>query len=271
MPEYTYPPPPPPPPPTAGLSAERFQLPGTNLFLSIRRQLSSLERPAQFKAGRGPVLGFLAVFIVAGLLRIPWGLIDQYAIVPGLGPSGSLWVSWLFIAPLVRGIFILLAILVVGYFVLGAVPNRRYGVALGVFAGIGYGVFGIIYLAAVQRESADPLWYLMIPIWTLILSTFLGICGFALVAKAPSGKVFLNAILGLPLLLFIIFMVMELVFEGMGTLISGPYWGARYLILPLFLFILRDFLGGHFNFQHFFETTQESPASQPDIPPPPPP
>jgi hypothetical protein len=61
MTERAYPPPPPPTPPTAGLSADEFHLPGTNLFLSIRRQLSSLEQPAIFKPGRGPALGFLSL------------------------------------------------------------------------------------------------------------------------------------------------------------------------------------------------------------------
>lgn len=224
-----------------------------------------------FKPGRGPALGFLLVFIVGGLMRIVWGLIDQYGIVPALGPSGLLWVSWVFIAPLLRGILLFLSMLIVGYFVLGAIPNRRYGVALGAFAGMGDAIIGIIYLAAVQREAAGLFWYLMIPIWTLILATFLGIGVFALVAKAPAGKGFVNALFGLPLLFFLIFMVLEFVFEGIGTLTLGPYWGVRYLVLPLFLFILRDFLGGHFNFQHFFETTPETPILQPDTPPPPPP
>jgi hypothetical protein len=106
-------------------------------------------------------------------MRIVWGLIDQYGIVPALGPSGLLWVSWVFIAPLLRGILLFLSMLIVGYFVLGAIPNRRYGVAFGAFAGMGNAISGIIYLVAVQREAADPFWYLMIPIWTLILATFL--------------------------------------------------------------------------------------------------
>ncbi|MEM3731148.1 MAG: hypothetical protein QXE74_05185, partial [Candidatus Bathyarchaeia archaeon] len=80
------PPPLPPPPPYA----EGIHLPGTNLFMSVRRQLSSLEQPAIFKPGRGILLGFISVFIVAGIFRIPCGLIDQYVIVPALGPSGSL-------------------------------------------------------------------------------------------------------------------------------------------------------------------------------------
>ncbi|MEM3825072.1 MAG: hypothetical protein QXG27_02875 [Candidatus Bathyarchaeia archaeon] len=129
-------------------------------------------------------------------------------------------------------------------FVLGIIPNRRYGVALGAFAGLGYSVVAIIYLATVQQHVADPLWYLMHPIWHIIFGAFLGIAVFALVAEASAGRRFVNAMFGLPLLFFLIFIVMELVFEGIGTLTSsGPYWGIKFLILPLYVFILRDFLG----------------------------
>ncbi|MEM3731149.1 MAG: hypothetical protein QW667_04420 [Candidatus Bathyarchaeia archaeon] len=136
----------------------------------------------------------------------------------------------------------------------------------------GYSVVAIIYLAAVQQHVADPLWYLMHPIWHIIFGAFLGIAVFALVAEASAGRRFVNAMFGLPLLFFLIFIVMELVFEGIGTLTSsGPYWGIKFLILPLYVFILRDFLGGHFNFQNFFESVPETPPSEPEIPPPPPP
>jgi len=43
------------------------------------------------------------------------------------------------------------------------------------------------------------------------------------------------------------------------------------LIFPVFAIILRDFLGGHFNFLNFFETLPEQPVAHPPIPPPPPP
>jgi uncharacterized membrane protein YpjA len=44
------------------------------------------------------------------------------------------------------------------------------------------------------------------------------------------------------------------------------------VIFPLFAIILRDFLGGHFNFQNFFESLQESPSpAEVFVPPPPPP
>jgi hypothetical protein len=266
--EHAYPPPPPPPPPTAGLFAEGFHLPRTNLFMSIRRQLSSLEQLAQFKAGRGPALGFLLFFFVGGLVPVAGALGIQYGIQSALGPN--IWVSWVFIAPLVRGIFMFLGMLIVGYLVLSIIPNRRYGVAFAALAGMGHGIFMDIVYAA-QSQGLDPFWYLMLPFEYLILASFLGMGVFALVAKAPAGKGFLNAILGLPLLFFLVYLALSFVYFGIATLTIGPYWGVKYLVLPLLVFILRDFLGGHFNFQHFFETIPEAPVPQPGIHPPPPP
>jgi hypothetical protein len=43
-----------------------------------------------------------------------------------------------------------------------------------------------------------------------------------------------------------------------------------FLIFPLFTIVLRDFLGGHFNFQNFLEPL-ETPLAYPEVPPPPPP
>jgi hypothetical protein len=40
---------------------------------------------------------------------------------------------------------------------------------------------------------------------------------------------------------------------------------------PVFALVLRDFLGGHFNFQNFFETIPEPTTAFPPMPPPPPP
>jgi len=43
------------------------------------------------------------------------------------------------------------------------------------------------------------------------------------------------------------------------------------IIFPLFALILRDFLGGHFNFQNFFAPLEKLETAYPEIPPPPPP
>jgi hypothetical protein len=43
------------------------------------------------------------------------------------------------------------------------------------------------------------------------------------------------------------------------------------IAIPLFAFILRDFLGSHFNFQNFFQPLAEPEVSIPEAPPPPPP
>jgi len=264
-----YPPPPPPPPPRAKNFAEGFHLPGTNLFTSIRRQLSSLERTAQFKAGKGLLLGLLLSFALAGFLPAPSVFVFQYGVQPALGSNQ--WVSWIFLTPLNWGIFLFLGLLIVGYFVLGVIPNRRYGAVFGALAGAGHGILHIIVYAA-QGLVQPAFWYLMHPIEDMVLATFLGIGAFAMVAKARDGKGLLNAVSGLPLLFFLIFMGCCFVYFGIGTLISGPnnFWVQYFALIPL-VFILRDFLGGHFNFQNFLETVPEACVPQPSIPPPPPP
>ena len=42
------------------------------------------------------------------------------------------------------------------------------------------------------------------------------------------------------------------------------------IVFPIFALILRDILGGHFNFQNFLESSSEDMAPFPTIPPPPP-
>jgi hypothetical protein len=59
------------------------------------------------------------------------------------------------------------------------------------------------------------------------------------------------------------------VFSGLGYVAVATN---AMVIFPLFAIILRDFLGGHFNFPNFFESLQESPSpAEAFVPPPPPP
>jgi hypothetical protein len=43
------------------------------------------------------------------------------------------------------------------------------------------------------------------------------------------------------------------------------------IAIPIFAFIIRDFLGGHFNFQNFLQPLTEPDVSIQEPPPPPPP
>ncbi|MEM2111823.1 MAG: hypothetical protein QXX08_08095, partial [Candidatus Bathyarchaeia archaeon] len=59
-----------------------------------------------------------------------------------------------------------------------------------------------------------------------------------------------------------------------GGILAVPnltFFLALLIVSPIFLFILRDFLGGHFNFKRFFEPLPEPSPFYPTIAPPPPP
>ena len=115
---------------------------------------------------------------------------------------------------------------------------------------------------------------LMHPLW----SAFVGIGVFTFLAKKSANAVNAERSLGLPLLFLSIGLVNHMIWNAIA-LLSGLGYVAILLnvvlVFPIFAIILRDFLGGHFNFQNFFEHLPEPhpmhPASWPIPPPPPPP
>ena len=276
------PPPPPPPPPSGTLPLGEFHLPRTNFFSRIRTQLAALERPPQFKSEMEPMMGFLIAIVLAAFLGILIPLALNTAILPALGQAA--WLSSVIIAPITEEVSKALCMLAVAYAIVRMFPNRRYGAAVGAAAGLGYGVFeSIIYIitgqalgiGALVRVLATPI---MHPLW----SAFVGIGVFVFLARrSSSSKGFFDAVFGLPLLFLLIGIVNHAVWNGVALLIpaAGGLWATPYLstvidviiIFPISAFVLRDFLGGHFNFQRFFEPLPEPPPFYPKIAPPPPP
>jgi hypothetical protein len=228
-----------------------------------------LEQPPQFKRSGEPWLGLLLAFIFGGIMDFVTWATSKYVIYPSVAPN--YWVAWVFTTPLLEIILWGLVVLIVSYIVWGMVPNRRYGFVMGAMAGLGYGVFETVFLIAVGEQ--DPAFYFfMLPIVEMILATFVGIAVFAYVAKITGGENFIISLKGVPLLFFIVSWIFITFFWGIDAACPTEYYWVPYLLLPVYLFCLRDFLGGHFNFQHFFEPLPElSLSSFPEPLPPPPP
>ena len=96
-----------------------------------------------------------------------------------------------------------------------------------------------------------------------------------LVSRMRMGRSFFDAVLGLPMLFVLIGMINHSLWNLLAVFVPQVVsWFLRIIVLsPIFLVVLRDFLGGHFNFQHFFEPLSETSDSVLSglLPPPPPP
>lgn len=224
-------------------------------------------------------MGFLIAFVSAAFLGSIIALAMNRTILPAL--AGATWIASVIIGPILEEICKAICMLAVAYAILRMFPNRRYGAALGAAAGLGFGVFeSIFYLlgftgvAALVRLLITPL---MHPLW----SAFVGIGVFVFLAKRPTTKGFFEAAFGLPLLFLLIGMINHAVWNFFTNVLpfAGGIWATPFLtivlasiiVFPIFAFILRDFLGGHFNFQRFFEPLPELAPHYPKVAPPPPP
>jgi len=274
-----YPPPPPPPSPEGSTSPGEFHLPRTNFFSSIRAQLASLERPPEFKNEMEPIMGFLIAIFLGAIFGCFIALAWNQAVGPALGESA--WIGTVIIAPIVEEIAKALCMLVVAYLIVRMFPNRRYGAAVGAATGLGFGVFeSIIYLFSLRGVDA-LIRFLVTPIMHPVWSAFVGIGVFVYVSKRPTSRSFFEAIFGLPLMFLLLGMINHALWNGVAALLprAGGIWLTPHLTtvldiiitFPIFAVILRDFLGGHFNFQHFLEPLPELSPSYPMIAPPPPP
>lgn len=275
------PPPPPPPPPSGVLPSGEFHLPRTNFFSRIRTQLAALERPPQFKSEMEPMMGFLIAIVLAAFLGILIPLALNTAILPALGQAA--WLSSVIIAPITEEASKALCMLAVAYAIVRMFPNRRYGAALGAAAGLGFGVFeSIIFIVRGLTPGIGAfIRLLMTPVGHPVFSSFVGIGAFVFMAKRSASRSFSEALFGLPLLFLLIGMINHAIMNAVISLLpaAGGIWATPYLshvlgiviVFPVFAFILRDFLGGHFNFQRFFEPLPEPSPFYPKIAPPPPP
>jgi RsiW-degrading membrane proteinase PrsW (M82 family) len=189
------------------------------------------------------------------------------------GPSYS-WATPVLVAPFVteeisKGV----CMLVVAFALARSFPNRRYGAALGAATGLGFAIMeNVVFAVSGQTPGAFALLRLInTPFGHPVFSAFVGIGVFAFTARMRTGKSWIEAAFGLPILFVLTGMVNHSLWNIIAVFAPAPAsWFLGILILaPIFLVILRDFLGGHFNFQHFFEPLPEPSNLQWNVPPPP--
>jgi len=270
MTEGQYPPPPPPPSsPTRG-----FHGPKTNFFPTITSRLDGLEQQTlQFRLNRSIRFGLTFALLFSATA----GFLIALAIELPLVPSGIALVT--VIAPLVEEPVKAISMLIVVFFFWRAVPSRRYGAVLGAASGLGFGlaeslVSYIIPFALAGNAEAVGTRVLITPFMHPLWSAFVGIGVFTLAAKRSRFKklslTFSLQFLGIAYLNHICWNSLSL---GLGYITQSIFLSAfltLIILFPIFALILRDILGGHFNFQNFLENFPEQKVMIPAPPPPPP-
>jgi hypothetical protein len=270
--QHNYPAPPPPPPPTSsGVPKGGFHGPKTNFFLGIRRALTALETPPTFQSPAEPKRLFLVALLVSLPLGVAYAAVMSYGIMNAVGQdAGGILNGFLpmfFTVP----VQFLLAVLL-----WGSVPNRRYGAAMGMLFGLGFRLGAEILWATPFMFPWSALRILAIPLIHPVAVALEGIGIFVLLTRKQVTGSFTKALMGLPLLFFF-FSFLDLLsfaFMSLNAVPAEASYIISYLILiPIFAVILRDLLGGHFNFQHFLDPTPEPNVTSeihPVLPPPPP-
>jgi len=267
----------PPPLPGMPLSKMGFHGPGTELFRGLRARLSSLEHVPLPSVQNNLRVGLVVSLVLAALV----GFLLSYFVQLALMPLGIIAIVAMF-APLTEESFKAIGMLVVALFVWKSVPNRRYGAALGAAAGVGFAIAEDILYFCFQfyPSGAGPEVYLLrivlLPFMHPVWSAFVGIGVFVLAAEKSKTE---NASFGLPLLFLFLGIVNHIVWNSVAvTTTMFPeldYWPIIVnvlVIFPISALVLRDLLGGHFNFQSFFQTVPDlTPEVFPIEPPPPPP
>lgn len=264
-----------PPPPPEDVLKGGLHGPRTNFFPNVRMRLSLLEQFVPLKGNKGLGLGLLVTLIISATL----GLVIAFLLQVALTPVGMEVLTVLF-APLTEEPVKAIGMFVVIFFVWKVVPNRRYGAALGAASGLGFGVAEsilYIYNMALANYPAEYIVVriIMTPFMHPLWSAFVGIGVFAFVSrKSKSG----GASLTLPLMFLLLGIINHIIWNsisiGLSSLGYLPIIVNISVTFPVFSIILRDLLGGHFNFQNFFQPLLEpSPPylTEPTPPPPPPP
>jgi len=268
--EPVYPPPPPVP---EGEASGGFHLPRTNLTMPVRRRLESPEQPAQFSSSLEPNRGFAVGFVVS----VPVGLAAYAIYLVGMKPFIGSSFGSIVLSDLIGETFKASCMLFVAVFLWRVVPNRRYGAGLGAVVGLGFGV-GYQALSSVIGQ-VDPgqvvLIMVFLTLMDVISSALIGLGLFVLIANRQRHASFARALVGLPLFFYFLAVVSWMVWNALAFAAGSNLalsWVVDIIVaIPLFAFILRDFLGGHFNFQNFFQPLSEPAPSLQEIPPPPPP
>jgi len=260
------------PPPSSSKSFGEIHLPGTNFLPGIRAKLIVLERPPYFKSELEPILGVLVALVLGAFLGLVVALGIDKAILTGIGASR--WLLPVFISPILEEIIKAICMLAVAVFIPRVFPNRRYGVLLGAATGLGFGIFSVTLalMAGEVQGFAAFAGLVATPLTQPLYSAFVGIGIFIIMSKMANGSTFLRSVLGLPLIFLMISILNHIIFNTINYLIPGGIgtFIAALTICPLFAFLLRDFLGGHFNFNRFLKPSPESTPNleTPDPPPP---
>lgn len=265
-------PPYPPPPPPSGEVTGGFHLPTTNLTLPVRRRLEALEQPPLFRSNLEPNRGFALSFVVsvpAGLLAY---IISQYGMKPYIGSSFESVVLSDFIGETFKALCMLFVAIVLWL----VVPNRRYGAALGALVGLGFGL-GCQGLSCVigQPDAGQAVMVMVfLTLMDVISATLTGLGLFALISNRQRLNSFFRALIGLPLFFYFLAVVSWVVWNAFAFAVRPNMtaeWALDIItVIPLFAFVIRDFLGGHFNFQNFLQPLAEPDVLVPGLPPPPP-
>lgn len=221
--------------------------------------------------------GLLSSLIVAASV----GFLLAFFIETAIGPAVGSDTLTIFFAPLVEEAAKALGMLPVAYFMWKIVLNRRYGAALGAAAGLGFGVVESCYyiyqiVAAGAPGEITAVRIIVTPLMHPLWSAFVGIGVSALVAGGrPSRPERPKSPVWLPLLFLLFGMANHVVWNGilvaLGDFAYVPIILNVLFVFPLFAIMLRDLLGGHFNFPNFLEPVAEPFAFPPPLPPPPPP
>jgi RsiW-degrading membrane proteinase PrsW (M82 family) len=270
--------PPPPPELQEKVRGDGFHLPGTNFFKGFRQQIAAYEQSPSFNEGLEPLLAGIGAFVLSALFTLFISL-GQVSVFSPIFSGDNRWIGSIFLAPPVEEVVKGLSVVAVALFIPRAVPNRRYAVAFGAAAGLGYALSeDITYFANPQAQPVNiMLRLIMNPIGHPVYSALCAVGIFLFVSKLRSGAKISKAISGLPILT-LVFAILFHSFWNAWQFFVNSVLGYLGIVLSIFvlvvpcLVILRDFLGGHFNFGHFFESIPEPPPSMPTdllVPPPP--
>lgn len=241
-----------------------LQGPRTNFFMGVRYRLSALES-SQLMSAIEAKIGFLAAFVASAFAALLIGLALNNAVTPAFSDPQIVWIPPVILAPMFEETAKTLCMLFILYTVMSwMIPNRRYGAALGAMAGLGFGIAESIFRLQVISGGEALLRLFITPMAHPIWSAFVGIGVFVFAAEIRRGQHFVDALLGLPLVFFFMGILSHMIWNGLAIGLAlgtgNPYVGVVLdilIIFPLSAIILRDFLGGHFNFQNFFQQLPE--------------
>jgi RsiW-degrading membrane proteinase PrsW (M82 family) len=240
----------------------------------ITSRLDGLEQKTlRFGLSKSVRLGLIFALTFSAFVGFPIALAIEYSALA----SGIALV--IVIAPLVEEPVKAISMLVVAFFFWRAVPSRRYGAALGAASGLGFGVaeslvsYIIPYILAGNVEAVATrilLTPFMHPLW----SAFVGIGVFTLAARRSGvmnvSLIFSALFLGIAYFSHFCWNSLAIVWAYLIPSIFLYAFLTGITVFPIFASILRDILGGHFNFQNFLASFPEQKVMIPAPPPPPP-